>query len=53
MNKEKKLFTPGPLSTSKLTKSSMMYDYGSRDPLFLNINKQSQFKGVAHLQLKQ
>ena len=48
MNKEKKLFTPGPLSTSKLTKSSMMYDYGSRDPLFLNINKQT-IQGITNV----
>jgi 2-aminoethylphosphonate-pyruvate transaminase len=29
-----KLFTPGPLNTSKSVKESMLYDFGSRDPDF-------------------
>lgn len=45
MIKDKKLFTPGPLSTSKSTKLSMMHDFGSRDPEFLKINE-SVAKGL-------
>lgn len=29
-----KLFTPGPLNTSRAVKESMLYDFGSRDPDF-------------------
>ena len=39
MIRDKKLFTPGPLSTSKFTKLSMMHDFGSHDPEFLKINE--------------
>jgi 2-aminoethylphosphonate-pyruvate transaminase len=39
MKKEKLLFTPGPLSTSKATKLSMNYDYGSRDSDFIKLNQ--------------
>ena len=38
-NKKKKLFTPGPLTTSDVTKKSMLVDLGSRDVDFLRINK--------------
>jgi len=33
---KKLLFTPGPLSTSKLVKEAMLEDIGSRDPEFTN-----------------
>ncbi|MEN8191633.1 MAG: 2-aminoethylphosphonate--pyruvate transaminase [Bacteroidota bacterium] len=34
--KEKKLFTPGPLTTSKTVKQSMLRDFGSRDNEFIS-----------------
>ena len=35
---DKKLLTPGPLTTSLSTKEAMLYDWGSRDKEFLNLN---------------
>ena len=35
---DKKLLTPGPLTTSLSTKEAMLYDWGSRDEEFININ---------------
>jgi len=35
-SKEKKLFTPGPLTTSKTVKQSMLRDFGSRDKEFIS-----------------
>lgn len=35
--KEKRLFTPGPLSVSRRVKEAMLRDMGSRDPEFLRI----------------
>lgn len=32
------LFTPGPLTTSLEVKQAMLRDYGSRDPLFLEVS---------------
>ena len=31
------MFTPGPLNTTARVKQSMNFDYGSRDPKFLEI----------------
>ncbi|MEE9431218.1 MAG: 2-aminoethylphosphonate--pyruvate transaminase [Melioribacteraceae bacterium] len=36
VSKEKKLFTPGPLTTSKIVKESMLRDFGSRDLEFIS-----------------
>lgn len=33
------LLTPGPLTTSKAVKESMVHDWGSRDAAFISINK--------------
>lgn len=33
------LLTPGPLTTSKTVKESVLHDWGSRDATFVNINK--------------
>lgn len=38
-NRDKKLFTPGPLSCSQSVKEAMLRDLGSRDEEFLNIIK--------------
>ncbi|PPR52097.1 MAG: 2-aminoethylphosphonate--pyruvate transaminase [Alphaproteobacteria bacterium MarineAlpha5_Bin10] len=35
---DKKLLTPGPLTTSKRTKEAMLHDWGSRDKDFINLN---------------
>ena len=35
---DKKLLTPGPLTTSLSTKEAMLHDWGSRDEEFININ---------------
>ena len=35
---DKKLLTPGPLTTSLATKKAMMHDWGSRDQKFIDIN---------------
>ena len=37
--KQKWLFTPGPLSTSKKTKEAMMVDLGSREEDFIKLNQ--------------
>ena len=36
---EKKLFTPGPLTTSKTVKEAMLRDFGSRDKIFISTVK--------------
>ena len=36
---DKKLLTPGPLTTSKTTKEAMLHDWGSRDINFIKLNK--------------
>ncbi len=36
---DKKLLTPGPLTTSKTTKEAMLRDWGSRDINFIELNK--------------
>ena len=36
---DKKLLTPGPLTTSESTKKSMLHDWGSRDVKFIDLNK--------------
>jgi 2-aminoethylphosphonate-pyruvate transaminase len=36
---DKKLFTPGPLLTSRTVKEAMMRDLGSRDSEFINTIK--------------
>ena len=36
---DSKLFTPGPLTTSLTVKKAMLYDLGSRDDDFLDIEK--------------
>jgi 2-aminoethylphosphonate-pyruvate transaminase len=33
------LFTPGPLTTSLEVKQAMLRDYGSRDPIFLEVRQ--------------
>ena len=35
---DKKLLTPGPLTTSYSTKEAMLHDWGSRDKDFINLN---------------
>ena len=35
---DKKLLTPGPLTTSLTTKEAMLHDWGSRDTKFIDIN---------------
>ena len=37
---DKKLLTPGPLTTSMTTKEAMLHDWGSRDQVFININNE-------------
>ena len=36
---DKKLLTPGPLTTSESTKKAMLHDWGSRDIKFIDLNK--------------
>ena len=36
---DKKLLTPGPLTTSLSTKEAMLHDWGSRDIKFIDLNK--------------
>ena len=36
---DKKLLTPGPLTTSDSTKKAMLHDWGSRDVVFIDLNK--------------
>ena len=35
---DKKLLTPGPLTTSLSTKEAMLHDWGSRDKEFIDLN---------------
>jgi 2-aminoethylphosphonate-pyruvate transaminase len=35
--KDKLLFTPGPLTTSRAVKEAMLHDVGSRDAEFVNV----------------
>tara|TARA_Y100000590_G_scaffold226300_1_gene255664 strand:+ start:4778 stop:5872 length:1095 start_codon:yes stop_codon:yes gene_type:complete len=35
---DKKLLTPGPLTTSYSTKEAMLHDWGSRDKIFIDLN---------------
>ncbi len=35
---DKKLLTPGPLTTSMSTKEAMLHDWGSRDKIFIDLN---------------
>ena len=35
---DKKLLTPGPLTTSLTTKEAMLHDWGSRDKEFIELN---------------
>ena len=35
---DKKLLTPGPLTTSLTTKQAMLHDWGSRDQVFIDLN---------------
>ena len=35
---DKKLLTPGPLTTSLSTKEAMLHDWGSRDKIFIDLN---------------
>ncbi len=35
---DKKLLTPGPLTTSLTTKEAMLHDWGSRDKIFIDLN---------------
>ena len=35
---DKKLLTPGPLTTSMSTKEAMLHDWGSRDTKFIDLN---------------
>ena len=36
---DKKLLTPGPLTTSITTKEAMLHDWGSRDKQFIDLNQ--------------
>ena len=36
---DKKLLTPGPLTTSLSTKEAMLHDWGSRDTNFIKLNQ--------------
>ena len=36
---DKKLLTPGPLTTSLSTKEAMLHDWGSRDKIFIDLQK--------------
>jgi len=36
---DKKLLTPGPLTTSLSTKEAMLHDWGSRDINFIELNR--------------
>lgn len=36
---DKKLLTPGPLTTSMTTKEAMLHDWGSRDQKFIDLNQ--------------
>ena len=36
---DKKLLTPGPLTTSISTKEAMLHDWGSRDQKFIDLNQ--------------
>ncbi len=38
-SKDPILLTPGPLTTSRLTKEAMLHDYGSRDTRFIAMNR--------------
>ncbi len=40
MSGDKRLFTPGPLTTSATVKQAMLHDLGSRDAAFINIVKE-------------
>ncbi len=40
---DKLLFTPGPLTTSLTVKEAMLYDYGSRDDLFIHLIKDIRY----------
>ena len=42
-----KLFTPGPLNTTKSVKEAMLYDFGSRDPDFGRIIEEIKLKLLA------
>lgn len=42
-----KLFTPGPLNTTKSVKEAMQYDFGSRDPDFGRIIEEIKLKLLA------
>ncbi|HWQ82929.1 MAG TPA: 2-aminoethylphosphonate--pyruvate transaminase [Anaerolineales bacterium] len=45
--KDKALFTPGPLTTSRTVKQAMLRDLGSRDTAFIEIVRQMRQKLVA------
>ena len=36
---DKKLLTPGPLTTSMSTKEAMLHDWGSRDQKFIDLTQ--------------
>lgn len=44
MQADKKLFTPGPLTTSYSVKQAMLKDLGSRDDQFIQVIKYVQAK---------
>jgi 2-aminoethylphosphonate-pyruvate transaminase len=47
LSKDKVLFTPGPLTTSRTVKQAMLRDLGSRDVEFINIVKNVRSRLVA------
>ena len=49
---DKKLLTPGPLTTSMTTKEAMLHDWGSRDQAFININNEIRTQLVKMIGLK-
>jgi len=53
MSRDKLLFTPGPLSTSKTVKQAMLRDVGSRDAEFLSLVSHIRRRLLEHARLAQ
>lgn len=52
--KDKLLFTPGPLTTSRTVKQAMLKNFGSRDREFIDLVKELRHKYVdLYAQVKQ
>ena len=50
---DKKLLTPGPLTTSMSTKDAMLHDWGSRDQQFIDLNQSIGFLNVFQRKIDQ